>query len=393
MGTTYHIKVCGNDVASHATEWQQEIDSQLVRLNRLVSTYDPESELSRFNSSKSVEWFDVSTETARIVHRAIEISALSNGAFDPTVGPLVRAWGFGSGPRSGTAPSNETIELLRGSVGYQFVETRLEPPALRKQHADTELDLSAIAKGYGVDMISEWLASQSQVTGYMVEIGGEVRVFGRKNDDSLWTLAIEKPDEFRRELAYKISLRDESLATSGDYRNYFEQAGQRYSHTIDPQTGRPITHKLASVSVIAPDCMTADALATTLNVLGPEKGMNFAKEHQLVAMFLVRTETGFEERHSPLAADRFVSLQEPESQQASPGLIFLLTLGVFGLALVGLALGVIISNRRLKGTCGGLRGLVDPEGKSACELCSTPKDQCEEFRRKVAQSTQGSSEV
>lgn len=391
MGTTYHVKlVTSTNVDRMALE--THIADLLANVNRQMSTYDPQSEISRFNTLRSTEWFTVSRETALVTDRALEMSEISSNAFTPTIGPLVRLWGFGPDPQQRRVPSEEDLNTLQSRVCCQLVEVELDPPALKKLDPQVELDLSAIAKGYGVDVVSEWLATQPGISAHMVEIGGEVRVRGRKSADVPWRLAIERPTDFAREQGYVIELQDEALATSGDYRNYFEVDGVRYSHTIDPQTGYPITHNLASVSVISSDCMTADALATALNVLGPVKGLKLAEAENIAAFFVVRGEAGFEEFSSTAARERFQEIASAPAAESS-WVIVAITVGVFALAMCGLGAGVIISNRRLKGTCGGLQGLKDANGQSACEMCSTPDEDCESFRNKAAQAMKGSSEI
>lgn len=387
MGTTWSVKWTG-DPASPADDLHSRIQSRLADINRLMSTYDPESELSRFNRSETTDWFPVSAETALVVARALEIAELSGGAFDPTVGPLVNLWSFGPDRRTFAPPADEDLQQAQTAVGYQRVSVRNTPPALRRSDPQIQLDLSAIAKGFGVDALSA-LLDEAGVTNYLVEIGGEVRARGI-NEDHPWRLGIERPAELREGLAATVELEHGALATSGDYRNYFVKDGERFSHTIDPATGRPVTHTLASVSVLADDCMTADGWATALLVLGPQKGLEFANQQQLAAYFLIRDGDGFSEQVSEAGRNRFSSIQPPAAAPAgrSDNLLstFLLTATVFGIAILGLAVGVIFSNRQLKGTCGGLSAMKDGQGRSICEMCSTPPEQCDEFRKAVARS-------
>lgn len=393
MGTTYLIK--WTDSISDEEQIQQLVDARLVVINRLMSTYDPESELSRFNRHTGTDWFDVSPETALVVEAALEMGQLSGGAFDPTVGRLVRLWNFGSGPRIDAPPAPEEIEKALQDVGYQYVKVRREPPALAKERPGVELDLSAIAKGYGVDAVLAVLEEHG-LTNAMVEIGGEVRVVGTKGGEP-WTLGIERPEELTRSLHAKVELRDEALATSGDYRNYFENKGVRYSHTIDPRTGRPVTHQLASASVLAQDCMTADAWATTLMVLGAQQGLELTDTHGVKAYLLQRNGEGFRELASREVVGQFVNLTQvsPQEDQTLSPLVstFLLTLSVFGIALLGLAAGVIFSNRTLKGSCGGVAGTKDAQGKSVCEMCTTPPEECDQFKEKLRQQLTASDQA
>ncbi len=388
MGTTYHIRVVG-PASERADELQAEIDRLLLEVNRQMSTYDPESELSRFNAYRGTDPFPVSPHTARVTARALEISALSGGAFDPTVGPLVELWNFGKGRKAPRIPTDAEIAERQKRIGYQNLHVQLDPPALQKDRPDLEVDLSAIAKGFGVDVCAEWLATQPDVTGAMVEIGGEVRTFGTRPDGNPWRISILKPVEHTMETYRVVELESESLATSGNYRNFFEIDGVHYSHTIDPATGRPITHQLASISVLAEDCMTADGWATAISVLGEQAGLALAERIGLAVYLITAVDGQLTEHSSTAAAERFQPWAVPAAGSAtgdSPWLTVLLTVVIFAIALCGLGIGVILSNRQLKGTCGGLQGLKDASGQSMCELCTTPKEECEEYRKQIAQA-------
>ena len=381
MGTTYHIVIAGS--ASNLPEGQtpeavqHEIDAVLARIDEQMSTWRDDSELSRFNVPESTDWFEVSPALAVVVTESLRIAELSDGAFDPTVGPLVRLWSFGSKASQHKLPDPEQIAAAQAHTGWQKVEVRIEPPALRKSDPQVQLDLSAIAKGYGVDAVSGRLVELG-LPNHLVEIGGEVRTRGRKTDGSVWRAGIQRPDSGFGVLTAAVELADRSLATSGDYRNFFEIDGQRYSHTIDPQTGRPIEHDVASVSVVADTCMTADALATAINVLGPERGIPLATSLNAETLLLLRTADGFDE----LKSENFPTSRLPGSPQAdtepesNPLLQTMLAAGVVvALALAGMAVGVIFSNRRLQGTCGGLNNMPGAE-HSPCELCTKPAEEC-----------------
>lgn len=390
MGTTYHIKVVGPAGGFDPVQLQADIDALLNDVNSQMSTWREDSEISRFNRHATDDWFEVSPEFVQVVQRAMEVAADSGGAFDPTVAPLVALWNFGSDATGGEFPDGDTINNARRHVGYGLLETRTDPPALRKLDSQVRLDLSAIAKGYGVDRVAE-LLSDSGFTAWMVEIGGEVRTRGRKPDGSSWRIGIEKPVAGERIVESALELNDSALATSGDYRNFFERDGVRYSHTINPATGRPVTHGLASASVLADDCMTADAWATTLMVLGPEAGMTWAEQRGIRAFFIVHDGNGFASAHTAGFPALLVIEQPPSEPDSKPAAdratgrwtTFLLTLVVFGVAVIGLALGVIFSNRRLRGSCGGLAGMQDEQGRAICEACANPAEECDEFRRRV----------
>lgn len=293
MGTRYAVSIVGGE-QSDAEALQAKIDKRLAEVNRRMSTYDPESELSRFNGSDSTEWFAVSEETASVVEAALELAEASGGAYDPTVGPLVNLWGFGPGKRRGRPPRGEEIAAARATVGHGLVEARLEEPALRKSEPGVYVDLSSIAKGHGVDALAGLLETAG-AEAFMVEIGGEIRTRGRKPGDRPWRIGVERVDTSfpvpvaGRPLQRVVPLVDRSMATSGDYRNYFEHDGVRYSHTLDPTTGRPVTHDLATVTVVADSCRQADGLATVLLVLGPTAGYDWAVEHGVAALFVRRT--------------------------------------------------------------------------------------------------------
>ncbi|MEM8865075.1 MAG: FAD:protein FMN transferase [Planctomycetota bacterium] len=291
MGTQYTVRYGAATCCPNAEILQSYVDRRLAEINERMSTYDPESELSRFNRHSGDDWFAVSEETAKVVAYALEIAAETNGAFDPTVGPAVNLWGFGPDGRLTEPPTDEGIEDAAKLVDYTKVEARLSPPALRKTDPQVYVDLSAVAKGYGSDAIGQ-LLSDNGVENYMVEIGGEVATRGSKADGSPWRIGIEKPQASARSLQTVVELAGEALATSGDYRNFFEDDDVRYSHTIDPTTGRPVTHNLATVSVRASTCMEADAQATALLVMGRQRGYDWAEERGIAALMIERTDNG-----------------------------------------------------------------------------------------------------
>ncbi len=292
MGTTWSVKIAQQALPVSDSELGAEIDALLEQINQLMSTYRADSELSRFNQSRSTEWQSVQPETALVVNTSLEISRLTDGAFDVTVGPLVNLWGFGPEKLAGEIPSDAEIQQRKMHTGYDKLQVRLQPSALRKTDPELYLDLSGIAKGYAVDRVAELLESR-QLVHYMVEIGGEIRVRGEKEKGRPWRIAVEKPVANERAVYRVLGLETASLATSGDYRIFIEQDGHRYSHTIDPVTGRPVTHHLASVSVIHPSCMYADAMATALTVLGPERGLAVAQAEKLAVYLIERQEQDF----------------------------------------------------------------------------------------------------
>lgn len=293
MGTHYQIKVVGSLGPSKHQQIQNLIDRILTDVNNQMSTYLPDSEISKFNSNQRTDWFPVSKEFASVVVQAKDIWHQSGGAFDPTILPLVEAWGFGA-KEARPNLSKEDIQGLLKRIGMNQIEVRDEPPSLRKAHEGLNIDLSAIAKGHGVDRIAEALTALGY-TNYMVEIGGELRVLGESPSGKPWTLGIEKPGARGGRIQKVVQLDKGALATSGDYRNYREVGGKRLSHIIDPTTGYPLEHRLVSVSVIAETCALADGWSTTLFVLGPEKGIEVANKLKLAAYLLVMTDDGYKE--------------------------------------------------------------------------------------------------
>ena len=282
LGTFYSVKVVDLPAELSAEELSGDINRLLREVDAMMSTYRDDTELSRFNALGSTDWFRVSPETVEVVKEALAVSRLTDGAFDITVGPLVNIWGFGPDTGEDKIPSDQEIAKRMARVGHWHVRTRDEPPALRKALADVYIDLSAIAKGYAVDKVASHLESMG-IIDYMVEIGGELRLKGNNAQGGPWRIAIEQPTSQRRAIHSVVEVKNGAVATSGDYRNYFEVNGKQYSHTIDPRTGSPIDHHLASVTVIADSAMFADAVATALMVIGTETGYALAQRQGLAA--------------------------------------------------------------------------------------------------------------
>jgi len=286
MGTTWSAAVRPAPDAAGAARLREDLQRHLDRINGLMSTYDPASEISRFNTLAETTWFEISPETAEVVGLAQDISRLTDGTFDISVGPLVELWGFGATPRPTKIPSAFEVAKVLAGVGYQKLQLRSNPPAIRKELPQLQIDLSAIAKGYAVDVLAEQLENRG-IDNYLVEIGGELKAAGLRNADTPWRIAIEKPLEDRREVAEVFPLTDTALATSGNYRNFFIEDGERYAHTLDPATGLPIRDRLASVTVLDPSCARADALATALMVMGEERARRFSTEHGIPVYFFI----------------------------------------------------------------------------------------------------------
>jgi thiamine biosynthesis lipoprotein len=305
MGTEYTIKLFNVSQNLTEAELKSGIESMLDKINDAMSTWQDDSELSRFNHSGSSDWFEVSPDTAEVVAEAIRVHETTDGAFDVTVNPLLKLWGFGPYDRPEYVPTAEEIAAVQIDVGCENIKVRRDPPALRKSRPKVQIVLSGIAKGFAVDRVVEWLDEQG-VSACLVEIGGEVRAHGTKPDGQPWVIGIEKPTPGERSVQKVVELSNRAMATSGDYRNYYEQDGRRYSHTIDPRSGKPIAHRLAAVSVVADSCMTADAVATALMVLGPDEGYNLAVERDWAAYLIIRDGDRFIEKQTP----RFRALTE-----------------------------------------------------------------------------------
>lgn len=297
MGTLYSIKVAHPPAGLQQDALAARITAELDSLVALFSTYVPDSVLARVNESRSTDWLDVPAALVEVLAQARRVSELSDGAFDVTVGPLVDLWGFGPVVTGDRIPEPAEIEALRTRVGYANIELRTDPPGLRKAHPDIRIDLSAIAKGYAVDRIAALLEADG-IDNYLVDIGGELHGRGHNASGAPWRIGIERPLAGAHAVQAVIGIEAIGVATSGDYRNFFERDGQRYSHSIDPRTGRPVTHALASVTVISTRTLTADALATALLVLGPDAGYALAEREGLAALFIVREGDALRERQT-----------------------------------------------------------------------------------------------
>ncbi|BDX02457.1 MAG: FAD:protein FMN transferase [Marinomonas sp.] len=294
MGTTYTVKFFSTEEVDGSSGLKDDVDAALVKVNKLMSTYDPNSELSLFNKLPAGQSATISEDMAYVIDKALLISEMSGGEYDVTIGPLVNLWGFGPGKREDKVPSQAQIDEAKSLVGYRLLS--LDGRRLSKDK-DIYVDLSSIAKGYGVDVVAKVLEAQG-VDSYLVEVGGEIVSKGMKADGSPWRIAIESPAGGHDIAERVIAITNVAVATSGDYRNYFEKNGVRYSHTISPVTGKPITHKLVSVTVVEKTTTMADGLATAITVLGPDKGLEFAQKNGIAAYLLVKTDFGFEERSS-----------------------------------------------------------------------------------------------
>lgn len=298
MGTTYHVTVTTRGPAP-GERLQAKIDDRLAEVNRHLSTWIEDSEISRFNRLNEVDVeFPISDDFVRVMTVAAEIFAVSEGAWDGTIRPLVDLWGFGPAGPTLSAPSAEGIAAAKAQVGFDKIEIRPRG-ALVKRHPSVTVDLSSIAKGYGVDAVAEVVREEGFVD-FLVEIGGEVYASGKRRDGGPWRVGINRPDPGAsgEEVYAIVPLGGGALATSGDYRSYVLEGGIRRSHVIDPQTGQPVANGVVSASVFAPSCMQADGLATAVMVMGADPGLAMIEGLDGVeALVLVERRGGFLEEH------------------------------------------------------------------------------------------------
>jgi thiamine biosynthesis lipoprotein len=290
MGTTFNVTAIGEDLDESALA--ASVEETLAAVNAKMSNWDPNSEVSTFSASDSTDPVAVSDEFALVLAAANDVHDKTGGAFDVTLGPLIELWGFGPRKPEDPVPSDADIEAALAGVGQNRLLT-LDAAAgtLAKSEPGVGINLSAIAKGYGIDAVAETLRDAG-IENYLVEIGGDLVSKGLNDKGEAWQIGIEKPQAGSQSLQLIVSLDDRGMASSGDYKNYFEQDGVRYSHIIDPTTGRPITHRTTSVTVLAENAMMADAWATAMLALGQEKGMKLAEEHKLAVYFISRDVTG-----------------------------------------------------------------------------------------------------
>ncbi|MEM9257067.1 MAG: FAD:protein FMN transferase [Pseudomonadota bacterium] len=296
MGTIWHVTYVSGTATVSEREIAEGISQQLEAVNSSMSTYRDGSEINRINAAPEGDWIALSPSFAAVLSTALAVGSASRGAYDVTVGPLVDLWGFGPEGAVTEVPGDDSIRAMLGRIGHDQLEFEAAGQRLRKRGA-LELDFSSLAKGYGVDRISDWLLAQG-VGRFLVEVGGEIRTAGLSGRGDLWRVAIEQPEAGARNVAATVALRDLALATSGDYRNFFTVDGVQYSHTIDPRSGYPIDHPLVSVTVAHPSGMFADAWATALLALG-EEAEAVALAQALAVYFIHRSDEGYEHSYTP----------------------------------------------------------------------------------------------
>lgn len=299
MGTVWHVTLAAP--ASQEAHLQEGIEGALQAINHSMSTYLQDSEIQQLNRHPVGQWLAVSEDFFRCLELSAEVSRQTDGALDITIAPLVNLWGFGPDYRPIAVPQAEAIAAARQRVDYRAVDLQSQEGIYQARRlSNVVLDLSAVAKGYGVDKVASYL-SQQGIDNYMVEVGGELRVAGLSPRGGPWRIGIESPLSgiLPGQTQKAMAISDTAIATSGDYRNYFEEEGVRYSHTIDPRSGKPVSHQLASVTVVAETAARADALATAFTVLGPEQAYRKAVELNIAAFFIIKDGESFIERYTP----------------------------------------------------------------------------------------------
>jgi thiamine biosynthesis lipoprotein len=294
MGSTYSIKYVRRSGMPAAAEVQVEVEKILAEVDRQLSTYRSDSDIERFNQLPANRCQAMPPSVLELVRVGEQLSEQSDGSYDLTVEPLLNLWGFGPQAREEKVPGVEALAEIRQRVGHGHL--RINGNQLCKDAA-VEVDFNSIAAGYAVDLIAARLEALG-IRNYLAEATGELKAAGRKLDGSPWRIALEEPRDDQQVAERIVTIDGYGLSTSGDYRNYFEQGGQRYSHTFDANTGAPVSHALASVTVIHSSAMMADGLSTLLLILGPERGWDYVQKHDIAAFFVIRADTGFVTRTS-----------------------------------------------------------------------------------------------
>ncbi|MFW0753995.1 FAD:protein FMN transferase [Pseudomonas sp. H11T01] len=302
MGSTYSIKYVRHKGTPGPAEVQQQVEKILSEVDQQMSTYRSDSDIERFNDLPANSCQPMPASILQLVRVGEQLSIESDGSFDLTVEPLLNLWGFGPQAREEKVPSAEALAQVQQRVGHAHL--RIDGDRLCKD-APVEVDFNSIAAGYAVDRIAAKLTAMG-IDSYLAEATGELKAVGKKIDGSPWRVALEEPRDDQQVAERVIAVDGYGVSTSGDYRNYFEQDGRRYSHTFDARTGAPIKHALASVTVIHPSTLMADGLSTLLLILGPQRGWDYAEKHDIGAFFVIRADTGFVTRTSQ-AFDRLAA--------------------------------------------------------------------------------------
>ncbi len=292
MGSYYAI-VIDSPGKVDAARLQAEIEARFEEINRQMSTWAEDSEISGFNRLRTTDWFPVGLDFATVAAEAKRLHTVTQGAMDASVAPLIDVWGFGKKKRK-SVPTTEEIQAARKSIGMQHLDVRMDPPSIRKNIPELQLSFSSLAPGYSADEVCKILAAR-QLKAHVVDVGGENRAGAPKANGDAWRLGVESPLGGLHKI---VELTNQSIATSGDYRSFFMADGRKFSHILDPKTGRPVENPPASVSVIHESCMTADGMATAMMVLGPEKGTEVARQCGVDVMFLDLDSNGQLAEHS-----------------------------------------------------------------------------------------------
>ncbi|SBV93134.1 ApbE family protein [uncultured Alphaproteobacteria bacterium] len=313
MGSAYRVQYVADGKSPPPERLQAGVRGILDELDRAVSTYRADSDVARFNAAPAGTCLSMPASAVDLFKYARTLNRDSDGAFDVTLLPALSAWGFGPRGQVAERPSPDALDSLRGIVGMAHVRLSPDDPQTLCKDAATNIEFNSIAAGYAVDRIVAYLRAQG-VSSFLVDVTGELHADGRKPDGSAWRIALEAPISNARVAERIVRLEGLGVSTSGNYRNYFEENGVRYSHTLDPRTLAPVTHKLASVSVIAKTALEADGLSTLLMVLGPERGYDFAVEHKLAAFFVIKADPGVDEGD----ARAFAVRSTPEFEKQFP---------------------------------------------------------------------------
>ena len=297
MGTTWSVQLIGHQGISIGF-LQQGLQEKLDQVNRQMSTWDSQSDLCRYNQAPPNTWQELPEECCQVLDYAIYLARQTTGAYDPAAGKLVNLWGFGPQPRPSSLPNQDHISQAMSGPGWRDLQFDRHERRLW-QPGGLTLDLSSIAKGYAVDQLARFLEAQ-HVPSYLIEVGGELRGRGIRQDQSPWWVNVEQPDTPSTDdvSEHLVALHDLSIATSGNYRQFIDVDGRRYAHTIDSSTGYPVLNNLVSVSVLHPECMVADALATAFTVMGDQRALAYANEHNIAALFVLQTDHTFSEIRS-----------------------------------------------------------------------------------------------
>ena len=306
MGTYWSVRLVMPDDRVQLQGLRTDIEASLDLVDRQMSTWRDDSDLTRYNNLEAGESMTLPAEFAEVLEASLELAELSDGHFDPTIGPIVNLWGFGPDGRRHEPPSDEEIEATMARVGWYRLDY---DPVTREltQPGNVYLDFSAIAKGYAADLVGEQLTARG-LNDFIVDIGGDMVVRGRRPDGDPWRIAIERPDPSARDIFSIVEIGDRAIVTSGSYRNFFEYGELQFSHTIDPHTGHPIPQELVSVTVVNDTSMMADGLATAITALGAEAGYEFAREHGIAALLLILDNDTVVERMT----DEFAIHLQPE---------------------------------------------------------------------------------